>query len=201
MAKKPKPKKPATPPSPPLPQPPPLPEPPPPPRPQPQPLAGYAGPPWWDSITYPVLPFSFTRAKNIDRSLMNMVEDFGAPLESISLEPVGLPVNDHRRIMVELRFQIRGVDYCCALPIVIAPGVDDDVRIRMVKAMMRQKLKADMQLAFHGWGMMELMDRYLVKPAPTVPPPAQPPATPPVSTSWRSKTKRKGKQPPSNPAG
>lgn len=140
--------------------------------------AGYTGPPWYDSVTYPVLPFAFTRAKNIDRSLTNMVEDFGASPESISLEPVPLTPDDPRRIMIELKFQIRGVDYCCALPVVIAPNVDDDLRIRMAKAMMRQKLKSDMQLAFQGWGMTHLMEPYRVKPVAPPAPKIYDPKTP-----------------------
>lgn len=155
-----------------------------------RPPVGYVGPPWYDSTTYTSLPFAFTRAKNIDRALTNMVEDFGAPPESVSLEPVPLPPNDPRRVMVELRFQIRGVDYCCALPVVIAPNVDDDLRIRMAKAMMRQKLKSDLQLAFQGWGMMCLMEQYRVRPAV----PATTPPPPPVSTKFRRKVKPKPPQ-------
>lgn len=156
-------------------------------KPQPQPVAGLTGRPWWDSKTWPGTANHATRIKNLDRYVKNMVEDFGAEPWSISLVPV--PVTDDRRIVVELKFQIRGVDYCFGLPIVLAAGIDDDLRVRQAKVTMAKKLRSDMELAFHGWGMMELMEPYRVKPVVPVPPPP-----PPVSTKFRRKVKPKPPQ-------
>lgn len=182
MARKPKPKKPTTPPRPPVP-----------------PSSVRESDQQIPSNTYERMAFAYTRARHLDRSLTNLVLDYDAEPDSVDLATRQTPERDPRRWVVILKFRICGVDYCWCEAISNAYGIEDDVRVRQTKAMMRSHLKVLLQRAFRGWNDFSGLAPYRVKPAPAVPPPAPPPETPPASTSWRSKTKRKGKQPPSGP--